>query len=349
MPFTSTRRSAVLTPFRGTLGGARCAALCGLCSLLVAHGAVHGYQDIAKPSAPPTVPPTAPPVASPPATGPTGQPVLPPGTRVVPSESYADDPRLEVVRRMLGDQQYVQARVVGEAVLKEHPGLGRAEFFLGLALSKMKQYEQSRPHFEAAIKTGDPFPERKHAHHFMAWASYHLGELDRAKAEFEAHVALVGDEPDSIFALGIIAFDEDRLDEAEARFKKSIELQSGPTASKRDVAKAWARLGDISMRLDDPAKAEDQFMKSLALYPDHYEVWSKLARSRDRLGKAREAVSAREEEKKARERVGLRPTESDDIKPATLQPAPSGPQTPAPNAPLAPGSTSPAPSPTPKL
>jgi predicted Zn-dependent protease len=48
-------------------------------------------------------------------------------------------------------------------------------------------------------------------------------------------------------------------------------------------------------------------MRSLAKYPNSVEVWEKLARVRDRLGKEREAASARHEAERARARRGEAP------------------------------------------
>jgi uncharacterized protein HemY len=266
----------------------------------------------------------------PPAAQPPSAPVAPgPNDKVVPiKESYPDDPRLAIVQRLLGGGNFEYAKNVLEQILKEHPNLARAEFFLGVALVKLKKYEQGRPHLERSIQLDQAFPERKHAHHFMGWASYYLGEADRARSDFETHLKANPDEPDSIFALGLIAFDSDDLDEAERLFQRSIDLQQGPNASKRDVAKAWIRMGDLSMRRDDAAKAEERYMAGLALFANHYEGWAKLARARDRLGKAAEAESARNEERRARARIAGIDPDAPIVKPESEDGAPAGTTTP---------------------
>ncbi len=246
-----------------------------------------------------------------------------PGTIIA---SYPDDPRITLAQKLLNGGKYEYARNILMQILKDRADVGRAEFFLGVSLVKMKNYELARPHLERSLQLNQQFPERKHAHHFMGWASYHLGELERAKSDFEAHLAEVPDEPDSVFALGVIAFDEDRLDDAEKQFQKAIDLQQGPKASKRDLAKAWIRMGDVAMRRDNAALAEERFMAGLALYADHYEGWAKLARARDRLGKAKEAESARNEERRAKARVAGNDPDA---------PAPAAPPTPDAPAPTA--------------
>jgi tetratricopeptide (TPR) repeat protein len=215
-----------------------------------------------------------------------------------------------MVQRLLGGGDYEYAKNVCVQILGESPNVDRARFFLGVSLSQMKLYEEARPVLEAAAASSQDFPERKHAHHFLGWAHYHLGDLAKAKVSFESHLGFVPEEPDTIFGLGLIAFDEDKLDDAETLFQRSVDLLLAQRAngrpSRRDIGKGYARLGDVSMRRDDPAKAEDRYMKSLEQFPDFVEVWAKLARARDRLGKTKEAESARREEIAAKERVEAR-------------------------------------------
>jgi tetratricopeptide (TPR) repeat protein len=239
------------------------------------------------------VPPDAPPP----------QAQLPPGYRTANTEAFPDDPRIEIVRRLLGSSKFEEALIVARAVQEQHSDVDRAAFYVGLCLTKLKQYEQARPHLVRARASTQPFPERKHASHFLAWGSYHLGELDRAHEEFLEHLEAVPNEPDSLFGLGLIAFDRDDLDAAEARFRESIAVQQGPEANRRELSKVWIRLGDVFMRRGDAAEAEKAFMEGLGLYANHYEGWAKLARARDRLGKTKEADSARNEERRALERV----------------------------------------------
>ncbi len=291
--------------------------------LLVAALAASAAQARQVAPPPPAQPTKAPSV---PSSAPSGAPssVLGGQQQVVPiTASYPDDPRLTVVQRLMGGGNFEYAKNLLEQILKEHPDLGRAEFFLGVALVKLKKYEQGRPHLERSLQLDQAFPERKHAHHFMGWASYYLGEADRARSDFETHLKANPDEPDSIFALGLIAFDADELDEAERLFQRAIDLQQGPNANRRDVAKAWIRMGDLSMRRDDAAKAEERYMAGLALFANHYEGWAKLARARDRLGKAAEAESARNEERRARARVAGIDPDAPVVKPESEQAAPT--------------------------
>jgi tetratricopeptide (TPR) repeat protein len=222
----------------------------------------------------------------------------------VPTAPLDADPRWPVVQRMLGTGAFAEAEVVLAAWTRERPDDARLRFLLGLAVQKQRNYDRARELIASSLAGQTDFPERKHAHHFLGWCLYYLGEPEASAESFRRHLELVPDEPDSTFALGLIALDAGDLDAAEARFARAIELQSGPGANPRDLAKALARLGDVREQRDLHAEAEGLYMQSLAKYPNSVEAWEKLARVRDRLGKDREAASARHEAGRARERVG---------------------------------------------
>lgn len=264
---------------------------------------------------PPDAPPQKPPVQ------------VPEGFRKVDAEAFPDDPRIEIVRRLMSSGRFEDALLVARSVQEQQADVDRADFYVGLALTKLKQYQQARPHLEAARLSKQPFPERRHAAHFLAWGSYHLGELERAHEEFLVHLEAVPNEPDSLFGLGLIAFDRDDLDAAEARFRESIAVQQGPDANRRELSKVWIRLGDVFMRRGDATEAEKAFMEGLGLYANHYEGWAKLARARDRLGKTKEADSARNEERRALERVRAEERRPTPAPPTTAPSAPAAPPT----------------------
>jgi tetratricopeptide (TPR) repeat protein len=226
-----------------------------------------------------------------------------PAAPPAPESPLEADLRWPVVQRMLGGGSFAEAEVVLAAWRAERPANARLNFLLGLAIQKQRRYQQARELLESSLG-GEDFPERRHADHFLGWCHYYLGEPEASAERFRRHLELVPDEPDSTFALGLIALDAGELDEAEARFARAIDLQAGPEANRRDLAKALARLGDVREQRDRHAEAEELYMQSLAKYPNSVEVWEKLARVRDRLGKEREAASARHEAGRARERRG---------------------------------------------
>jgi tetratricopeptide (TPR) repeat protein len=248
-------------------------------------------------------PPPDPPPAGATATAPL--PATPdPIVRPPASPPLEGDPRWSVVQRMLGTGSFAEAEVVLATWSAERPDDARLRFLLGLAIQKQRRYDRARELLESSIAGDADFPERTHADHFLGWCLYYLGEPEASAASFRRHLDRVPDEPDSTFALGLIALDAGDLDEAERRLARAIELQSGSGANPRDLAKALARLGDVRDQRDLQAEAEELYMRSLARYPNSVEVWEKLARVRDRLGKGREAESARNEAERAKARLG---------------------------------------------
>ena len=183
----------------------------------------------------------------------------------------------------------------------------RAAFYLGLSLHKLKRHAEALALLERAEAAPDAaFPEAPHVPHYLGWCRYYLGDLAGARAAFLAHAAAFPEYDDTQFAIGLIAFDQDEVDEAERRFRRALELLdragSAPGIA-RERAKCLARLGDVALRRGDLASAERDARAAVALWPDHHEAWAKLARVLDRQGRASEAAEARTQQQQALARV----------------------------------------------
>ncbi|MFM7260655.1 MAG: tetratricopeptide repeat protein [bacterium] len=207
--------------------------------------------------------------------------------------NYPDDPRLKVALRMLGSGSVDLARMTAAAVLEEKPDCDRAAAIEGIALNKLKRYEEAKPLLSRARRSSQAFPEQRHAAHFLGWCCYHLGELELAREAFEVHVASVPNEPDSTFGLGLIALDEDRLDDADRLFALALEGFTSPKDRPTDRARVLVRMADLALRRDDVTGAEALLRRSVAASAVQHETWSKLARVYDRLGRTSEADAAR--------------------------------------------------------
>lgn len=183
----------------------------------------------------------------------------------------------------------------------------RAAFYLGLSLHKLKRHAEALALLERADAAPDAaFPESPHVSHYLGWCRYYLGDLAGARAAFLAHAAAFPEYDDTQFAIGLIAFDQDEVDEAERRFRRALELLERAGAAPgiaRERAKCLARLGDVALRRGDLASAERDARAAVALWPDHHEAWAKLARVLDRQGRAMDAAAARAEQQAALARV----------------------------------------------
>lgn len=183
----------------------------------------------------------------------------------------------------------------------------RAAFYLGLSLHKLKRHAEALVLLERAEAASDAaFPESPHVSHYLGWCRYYLGDLVGARTAFLAHAAAFPEYDDTQFAIGLIAFDQDEVDEAERRFRRALELLERAGAAPgiaRERAKCLARLGDVALRRGDLASAERDARAAVALWPDHHEAWAKLARVLDRQGRAMDAAAARAEQQAALARV----------------------------------------------
>ena len=221
-----------------------------------------------------------------------------------------DDVRWRVLRQLLRGSEFAAAERVARVLAKERSGDPRAEFYLGLALHKEKRHAEALDHLERA--SGAPvgaFPEAPHVVHYLGWCRYYLGDLEGARAAFTAHANAFPNYDDSHFGLGLVAIDEDRPADAEASFRRALELLNEQQGAPRDRAKNLARLGDVLLRQDHLAEAEQCYRRSVETLETNGEAWSKLARVLDRLGRPGEAADARARQAaiKARGSAGSEP------------------------------------------
>jgi tetratricopeptide (TPR) repeat protein len=187
--------------------------------------------------------------------------------------------------------RYDEGRRAAEAYLaapgSAHPG--QAEFVIGLSYHQQKLYESARERFARALLQE---PAYVTARYFLGFALLNLGRLDDARRELTTYVAADPSHAEAHFGLGLIALEQDRAADARAAIERAIALASPgapagpatPPAVRRDLARYEARLADAYLRDDRLEAARDCLTRSVALWPDLFEPWHKLARVRRRLG-----------------------------------------------------------------
>ena len=276
-------------------------AIIGLGTLLFdqVQGASAGIVNPTLATTPTRAPANAPGASEAPRAGFPGAPTIdPPASTSIrpptPATAAAPDPRWEVVRKLLRSAQYPSAEAVARSMVKERPDDLRAGFYLGLALHKEKRHGEALAYLErAAAAPVDLFPEAPHAVHYLGWCRYYLGDLPGARIAFTTHANAFPNYDDTQFALGLIAYEEDRVIDSEAYFRRALQLLGEQQGAARERAKNLARLGDVLLRQDRLPEAEQCYRQAVELFETHGEAWSKLARVLDRLGRASDAANAR--------------------------------------------------------
>lgn len=227
----------------------------------------------------------------------------PPPPPPPPLAEPANHQNLSVAAKLLRSGQFIDAQIVLQSILAEQPDCARGEFLMGVAVMKQKRYAQARPILESSLARNQDFAERKQVDHFLGWSCYYLGDLEAAKRHFQSHVGANPTADDSYFGLGVIAIDEDRVGDAEIALGRAIELIGEHPVRSRDRAKALARLGDVAIRKDKREEALALYEEAAQLWPEHYEVWGKLARVYDASGRSADGETARAKQQEVMQRT----------------------------------------------
>ena len=211
------------------------------------------------------------------------------GPRPADSPTASLDDELTPIFGMISNGLLSSARERVTVYLQQNPESGQGDFLFGLTYHREKRYALARPHFAKAVQLSPSFHP---TYHFFGWCLYYLGESKASQNAFQEHIRLVPTEGDSHFALGLLALEDDQLEEAERRFNEAIELQADNPRRRRDVAKAHARLGDLYIRQERLDAAKSHLETATNLWPQHYAAYYKLHLVLNRLGEPEAAQRA---------------------------------------------------------
>lgn len=224
----------------------------------------------------------------------------PEGTPAAELRANNDDPRIDEADALLRRREFEAARALVVGVLEEFPGSGRAELVLGMGFYDQKKHALAAPHFERALEL-EPFSGREDAWFFLGWCRYYLGELEGARAAADEFAAARPDSSNGLFLQGVVAIEEGREAEAEAKLKRAAELlfeqfQSGDRAQQVSLlgplANCYVKLADLAIGLEDWTTARDHLERSVAVNPGMYQAWYKLSLVWNRIGNEDMAAQA---------------------------------------------------------
>ncbi len=207
--------------------------------------------------------------------------------------------RLDATYKLILRSRFEAARKILEPLVKAYPASGRAEFMLGLSHHQQRRYELALPHFRRALELE---PDYHKTGHFLGYCLYYLGDVDRARRAFESFLAHAPDNPHTHFSLGLVAYDQDRLEEATRFFTRAIELCGEDRTLVQRRASAHARLADVYTRSSKLQPAREHLELATQLNPDLYGAHFKLWRVLTRLGEHDAARQAYQRFLQARKR-----------------------------------------------
>ena len=212
------------------------------------------------------------------------QPFMPGKSDPAPLDA---DRQLDLAKRLLAAGQNEAAIEQLHPVIAADPKHFDAQLLVGVAYHKLRRYEQAQGYLEKARELA---PNDARPNYPLGFCLYYLGQREAARKAFEKFIAAFPDHGHAYLGLGLIEFDDDRLDEAAACFKKCIELNAryadDPTRASFQGS-GHVRLGDVYERQQKFEQARDQYIKATQFAEADaslYAAYFKLARVQNRLG-----------------------------------------------------------------
>jgi len=217
-------------------------------------------------------------------------------------------PELGAIARAIGRGRMEEARALAREQLDARPTDGLAHFLVGLSYYNTGNYGAARPWLEKSLELA---PDYFITHDYLAYSLLMLGDLPGAREHCRAFERIDPRAPRVQVGLGLVALEESRLDAAEARFRRAIELfdllaREDPAAYRArapELADAHARLADIAFERDDYEAAREELLTATRLCPRNISAFYTLALVHRRLGEEEQARAALEHYESARRAI----------------------------------------------
>ncbi len=201
---------------------------------------------------------------------------------------------------LINDGETGSARVRLRQFMDSNGESSQSLFLMGLSYHSEKRYAKAVEWFEQSVSTQkDMYPP---SWHYLGWSHFYLGNGIKANDAFEQFLVIQPDEPDTMFALGLLAMEEGEFERAGELFGRVVQIT---TQSRNHLirAKAAARWADVQVELGQLDSAISLYNDALDRNPDLYEAWHRLATVLQRVGREEEAHAAFSESELARIRI----------------------------------------------
>jgi len=196
----------------------------------------------------------------------------------------------ESIEALLRSKSTEEARRLIEPLIRSHPEDAGLRAYLALSYVHENRWESACQAYAEALRLK---PSESQYRLLYGWSLYYLGRLEASREQFNIFLTEHEDFVDAIFAVGLIDFDQDRMDDAETRFKRVIFITRARGDDRRH-AMARARLADVFMRKDNPSRARLELKQALELDPNNAKAQFKMSRVLQLLGNDEEAAVARQ-------------------------------------------------------
>ena len=210
-------------------------------------------------------------------------------------------PRHKQIRNLIAAGQAEQAEQAIDALvalLAKGPD-GEASFLMGWTLFGQTRYAQALPHLQACVRAGPGYPQAERAFFLLGRCFQERGDLQAARAAFEADIRLLPDQGQGHFRLAQLELESGDLKACERRARAALERFT----RLRDKAKTHALLANVFEARGDLPRARTELERCVELFP-HYEALYKLSRICERLGDQAAAERYLEEHQLWRTRAG---------------------------------------------
>jgi len=177
-------------------------------------------------------------------------------------------------------EQHAAAMVEWEKALELDPGDAKANFNLGLALTRNGRLDEAIPHFQKAVEVNPYFAE---GHNNLGIALAEKGKVDEAIPHFQKAVEIEPDYGDAQNNLGAALLQEGKIDDAIPHFQKAVEV-------KPDFADAHNNLGMALLQKGKIDDAIPHFQKALQVDPRQVQTYYNLGAALYLQGKVTEAL-----------------------------------------------------------